>query len=156
RGVMKSFGPEDVLRGVNMTLHRGDTLGIIGPSGSGKSVLLKCMVALLPIDCGNLRFDDASIPAMSRDEQTRLRQRVGLLFQAGGLFDSMTVGDNVLYALREQYFRTMTAKEMQNRVAWALDSVGLPSSELGTFPRDLSGGMQKRVGIARTIVTRPE
>jgi phospholipid/cholesterol/gamma-HCH transport system ATP-binding protein len=155
-GVWKSFGTEDVIRGLDLSLRRGETFGVIGPSGAGKSVLLKCMVALLPIDRGELRFDGVSIPAMSPDEQTRLRQRVGLLFQAGGLFDSMTVSDNLHFALREQYFRTMTRAQMQDRVEWALDSVGLPLSELGTLPRDLSGGMQKRVGIARTIVTRPE
>jgi phospholipid/cholesterol/gamma-HCH transport system ATP-binding protein len=156
RGVWKSFGSEVVLRGIDLHLRRGETLGIIGPSGAGKSVLLKCMVGLIPIDQGDLLFDGKSVPAMSTEEQTRLRQRVGLLFQSGVLFDSMTVRENLEYALHEQFFRTMKRKEVEERVAWALEAVGLPLSEAATMPRDLSGGMQKRVGIARTIITRPE
>lgn len=156
RGVWKSFGSQVVLKDIDLQLHRGEILGIIGPSGAGKSVLLKCMVALLPIDRGELRFDGKSVPNMSHDEQTRLRQRVGLLFQAGGLFDSMTVRENLEYPLHEQFFRTMKRKAIDERVAWALDAVGLPLSEAATMPRDLSGGMQKRVGIARTIITRSE
>lgn len=155
RDVWKSFESESVLRGIDLLLTRGETFGLIGPSGGGKSVLLKSMVALLPIDRGELRFEGQSVPAMSADEQMRLRQRVGLLFQQGALFDSMTVGANLEYSLHEFFFRTMKQKEMNERVAWALDAVGLPQSEASTMPHDLSGGMQKRVGIARTIVTRP-
>lgn len=156
RGVWKSFGAQPVLRGVDLALHRGETLGIIGPSGSGKTVLLKCMVALLPIDGGELWFDGQSVPAMSHDQRTRLRQRVGLVFQEGGLFDSMTVEQNLEYGLREQYFRTLKGPQLEERVAWALEAVGLPLGEIHTMPGDLSGGMRKRVGIARTIITHPE
>lgn len=155
-GVWKSFDSESVLRGVDFTLGRGETVGIIGPSGGGKSVLLKCMVALLPIDRGELCFDGQSVPEMNADEQMRLRQRVGFLFQQGALFDSLTVGQNLEYALHEHFFRTMKQNEIEERVAWALDAVGLEQGEVTTLPHDLSGGMQKRVGIARTIVTRPE
>jgi phospholipid/cholesterol/gamma-HCH transport system ATP-binding protein len=156
RNVWKSFGATPVLRGVDLRLCRGETLGIIGPSGAGKSVLLKCMVALQPIDRGQLLFEGRSVPSMSLDEQRRLRQRVGFLFQAGVLFDSMTARENLEYALHEQFFHTMTNEAMQERVAWAFKAVGLPLSELETMPKDLSGGMRKRVGIARAIVTRPE
>jgi phospholipid/cholesterol/gamma-HCH transport system ATP-binding protein len=156
RDVWKSFDSQVVLRGINLDVSRGGATGIIGPSGAGKSVLLKCMVALLPIDRGEIRFDGRNVPEMSKDEQTRLRQRVGFLFQEGALFDSMSVGENLMYALREQFFRTMTQSEMEERVAWALDAVGLPLSEAATMPKDLSGGMHKRVGIARTIITQPE
>jgi phospholipid/cholesterol/gamma-HCH transport system ATP-binding protein len=155
RNVQKSFDSENVLRGIDLVLARGETFGLIGPSGGGKSVLLKCMVALMPIDAGELRFEGQSVPAMSSDEQMRLRQRVGFLFQQGALFDSLTVGANLEYSLHEFYFRTMKQKEMDDRVAWALDAVGLSRSEASAMPHDLSGGMQKRVGIARTIVTRP-
>jgi len=154
--VWKSFDSQVVLRGIDLRLGRGETLGIIGPSGAGKTVLLKCMVALLPIDRGEILFEGKSVPGMTLDEQTHLRERVGFLFQAGALFDSMAVGENLEYALREQFFRTMTPDEMRERVAWALDAVGLPLSEAATMPKDLSGGMYKRVGIARTIITRPE
>jgi phospholipid/cholesterol/gamma-HCH transport system ATP-binding protein len=156
RDVWKSFDSEVVLRGVDLDLHRGETLGIIGPSGVGKSVLLKCMVGLLPIDRGKLLFGGQSVPEMSAEAQTRLRRNVGLLFQASVLFDSMTVKDNLEYALHEQFFRTMSSAEIDERVAWALDAVGLDRSEATAMPQDLSGGMQKRVGIARTIITRPE
>jgi phospholipid/cholesterol/gamma-HCH transport system ATP-binding protein len=156
RGVCKSFGAAQVLRGIDLRLHRGETLGIIGPSGAGKSVLLKCMVALLSIDRGELLFDGQSVPGMSPSEQRRMRQRVGLLFQAGVLFDSMTARENLEYALHEQFFRTMTSEAIDARVAWAFRAVGLPLSELEAMPKDLSGGMQKRVGIARAIVTQPE
>lgn len=157
RDVWKSFDDEQpVLRGVDLTLRRGETVGIIGPSGSGKTVLLKCMVALLPIDRGELCFDGTNVPDMGVDEQTRLRQRVRLLFQRGGLFDSMTVEDNLEYGLREQFFRTMSHEEMRERAAWSLEAVGLSAKEAATMPADLSGGMQKRVGIARSIITHPE
>jgi phospholipid/cholesterol/gamma-HCH transport system ATP-binding protein len=153
--VWKSFDSQAVLKGIDLRLGRGETVGVIGPSGAGKSVLLKCMVALLPIDRGEILFDGSSVPRMSKDEQTHLRERVGFLFQEGALFDSMTVGENLEYALREQFFRTMTRTQMRERVAWALDAVGLPLSEADTMPKDLSGGMYKRVGIARTLITRP-
>jgi phospholipid/cholesterol/gamma-HCH transport system ATP-binding protein len=156
RGVWKSFGSQQVLRGVDLRLRRGEVLGIIGPSGAGKSVLLKCMIGLLPIDRGELLFEGESVPGMTFDEQQRLRQRVSLLFQAGVLFDSMTAGENLEYALHERFFRTMTKAQMQERIAWAFQMVGLPLSEAATMPKDLSGGMQKRVGIARTIVSQPE
>ena len=156
RGVWKSFGPQQVLRGVDLQLCRGETLGIIGPSGAGKSVLLKCMVALLPVDRGELLFEGRSVPRMSADEQRQLRQRVGFLFQAGVLFDSMTAQENLEYALQEQFFSSLTKQAMQERLAWAFHAVGLPLSELAAMPKDLSGGMRKRVGIARAIVTRPE
>lgn len=156
RDVWKSFDSQVVLRGIDLSLRRGETFGIIGPSGAGKSVLLKCMIALLPIDRGELHFEGKSVPDMIAADLAHFRQRVGLLFQGGVLFDSMTVRENLEYALHEQFFRTMKRKEMDERVAWALKSVGLPLSEATTMPKDLSGGMQKRVGVARTIITRPE
>jgi phospholipid/cholesterol/gamma-HCH transport system ATP-binding protein len=156
RNVWKSFGSESVLRGVDLRLVRGECLGIIGPSGGGKSVLLKCMIGLLPIDGGALLFDGKSVPSMRQQEQVRLRQRVGFLFQAGVLFDSISVRENLEYPLREHFFRTMGRGEMEARVAWALDAVGLPLTEAATMPADLSGGMTKRVGIARAIITRPD
>ena len=156
RDVWKSFGSNQVLRGVNLCLRRGESLGIIGPSGAGKTVLLKCMVGLLSVDRGEVLFDGSNVPAMSAEELVRLRQRVGFLFQGGVLFDSMTVRENLEYSLKEQFFRTMHRHEVDERVAWALAAVGLPLSEAGNLPAALSGGMRKRVGIARTIVTRPE
>lgn len=153
--VQKSFGGQEVLRGITLRLAKGETLGIIGPSGAGKSVLLKCMVGLIPIDGGTLLFEGESVPGMTPDGLIRFRQQVGLLFQGAVLFDSMTVQENLEYALHEQFFRTMKRQEIRERVEWALGAVGLALSEASTMPKDLSGGMQKRVGIARTIITRP-
>ena len=156
RDVHKSFDGAAVLRGIDLRLERGETLGIVGPSGAGKSVLLKCLIALLPIDRGELRFEGSSVPDMSAEEQLELRRRVGLLFQGGGLFDSLSVRDNLAYGLKEQFSRSMKTKQIDERVAWALDAVGLPLSEATTMPAELSGGMQKRVGIARTLISRPQ
>ncbi|MBK7585765.1 MAG: ATP-binding cassette domain-containing protein [Myxococcales bacterium] len=156
RDVWKRFEETPVLSGVDLVLERGETLGLIGPSGSGKSVLLKCMIGLRSIDSGQLLFEGASVPDMSPDEQTRMRGRVGFLFQAGALFDSMTVRGNLEYSLRERFFDRISEQELRQRADWALEAVGLSPSEGDTMPADLSGGMQKRVGIARTIITRPE
>ena len=156
RGVCKSFGSTAVLRGVDLRLRRGESLGIIGPSGAGKSVLLKCMVGLLQIESGEVLFEGNSLSRMDPGEQVRVRQRVGLLFQGSVLFDSMTVRENLEYSLHEQFFRTMHREEIDERVAWALQAVGLPLREARSMPADLSGGMRKRVGIARTIITRPD
>jgi phospholipid/cholesterol/gamma-HCH transport system ATP-binding protein len=114
------------------------------------------MVALLPIDRGELRFEGRSVPDMTREEQRRLRQRVSLLFQQGGLFDSLTVEENLEYALHEQFSDSMTSEQMRARAAWALEAVGLSLRERAALPGELSGGMQRRLGIARAIVTRPE
>ncbi len=156
-GVRKTFDEAEceVLRGVDLTLRRGETLGIVGPSGSGKSVLLKCMVGLLPIDAGDIRFEGTSVAAMSHDELIHLRQRVGLLFQGAALFDSESVEDNLEFGLREQLGHTMSRTERMARVHWVLDAVGLRGTE-SAMPSELSGGMRKRVGIARTIITQPE
>jgi len=156
RDVWKSFGSAAVLQGIDLQLGPGECLGIIGPSGGGKSVLLKCMVGLVPIDRGEVLFEGKSVSDMTPEELTRLRQRVGLLFQGGVLFDSMTVRENLEFSLHEQFFRTMNAEQVKERIAWALAAVGLPPGEAENMPEDLSGGMKKRVGIARTIVTKPE
>jgi phospholipid/cholesterol/gamma-HCH transport system ATP-binding protein len=153
--VWKSFGPKVVYRGLNLEVYRGETLTILGGSGVGKSVMLKMLIALLPVDKGEVRFDGARVNDMNADQLQRLRQRVGMVFQGGALFDSITVGENVAYGLREHYAHTMTEQDIQERVAWALTSVGLPGVEW-MRPADLSGGMRKRVGVARTIALRPE
>lgn len=156
-GVRKSFedSASEALCGVNLTVHRGETLGLVGPSGSGKSVLLKCMVGLLSINGGDIRFDGASVPTLSLEELIHLRQRVGLLFQGAALFDSESVEDNLEFGLRERFPHSMTAAQRRERVTWALDAVGMRGTET-SMPADLSGGMRKRVGIARTIITQPE
>lgn len=142
-------------RGLNLEVYKGEALTIMGGSGVGKSVMLKMLIGLLPVDSGEIIFDGERVNEMTPQQLQRLRQRVGMVFQGAALFDSITVGDNVAYGLREHYARTMSEQEIRERVAWALASVGLPGIEW-MRPADLSGGMRKRVGVARTIALRPE
>lgn len=142
-------------RGLNLEVYKGEALTIMGGSGVGKSVMLKMLIGLLSVDSGEIIFDGERVNEMTPQQLQRLRQRVGMVFQGAALFDSITVGDNVAYGLREHYARTMSEQEIRERVAWALASVGLPGIEW-MRPADLSGGMRKRVGVARTIALRPE
>jgi phospholipid/cholesterol/gamma-HCH transport system ATP-binding protein len=122
----------------------------------GKSVLLKLLIGLMPADAGEIYFAGETVHTMGPHELTALRQRVGMVFQSGALFDSLTVGENVAYGLREHaQHNKMKESDIAERVAWALTSVGLPGVE-SMMPSDLSGGMRKRVGVARTVALRPE
>lgn len=153
REVYKSFGPKVVYTGLNLSIEREEALTIVGGSGVGKSVMLKMLIGLLPVDRGEVYFDGQCVQAMSARQLQNVRLRVGMLFQGAALFDSMTVGENVSYGLREHL--SMTSAEMAERVDWALTLVGLSNIE-HMNPADLSGGMKKRVGLARTIALRPE
>src|SRR5262249_42158889 len=128
---------------------------ILGGSGVGKSVMLKMLIGLLTVDKGEVVFDGQKVNGMNPDQLAKVRQRVGMVFQGAALFDSISVGENVAYGLHEHYAYTMTKRDIDERVAWALNSVGLPGIEW-MRPSDLSGGMRKRVGVARTIALRPE
>jgi phospholipid/cholesterol/gamma-HCH transport system ATP-binding protein len=153
--VRKSFGPKEVYKGLDLELRRGETTTVLGPSGTGKSVMLKMLIGLLSVDSGTIEFDGEQITRMSERKLFDVRRRVAYLFQGAALFDSMSVGDNVAYGLREQYWATMPESEIQGRVAWSLEAVGLPGIE-AMRPSDLSGGMRKRVGLARTLALQPE
>jgi phospholipid/cholesterol/gamma-HCH transport system ATP-binding protein len=142
-----------VYSGLNLLIERGEAITIVGGSGVGKSVMLKMLIGLLTVDAGDIWFDGRCIQRLSPRELTGVRQRVGMLFQGAALFDSMTVGENVSYGLREH--QRWTERELAERVHWALSLVGLPGVE-AMFPADLSGGMKKRVGLARTIALQPE
>jgi phospholipid/cholesterol/gamma-HCH transport system ATP-binding protein len=155
RGVHKAFGPKVVYRGLDLDVFKGETLTILGGSGVGKSVMLKMLIGLLTTDQGEVWFDEARVNDMGPPELARLRQRVGMVFQSGALFDSISVGENVAYGLREHYAHQMSEREIVERVSWALTSVGMPGIE-SMRPADLSGGMRKRVGVARTIALQPE
>lgn len=154
-GVQKRFGDKVIYRGLDLTVRRGDVLTILGGSGVGKSVMLKMLIGLLKVDKGSIRFDGEEVTTMGERELARVRQRIGMLFQSGALFDSLSVGDNVRYGLEEHYHHTMSKTEKDERVAWALGLVGLPGIET-MWPADLSGGMRKRVGLARAIAVQPE
>ena len=151
--VWKAFGPKVVYQGLNLSIERGEALTIVGGSGVGKSVMLKMLIGLLTVDRGQISFDGESVLGLNPKQLARVRQRVGMLFQGAALFDSLTVRENVAYGLREHHH--MREDEIDERVAWALSLVGLPGVEQ-MHPSDLSGGMKKRVGLARTIALKPE
>ena len=155
KDVWKAFGEKVVYKGLNLHVDRGEALTIMGGSGVGKSVMLKMLIGLLKVDSGSIRFDGAEVTTMKDRDLAVLRQRVGMVFQGAALFDSLTVGENVAYGLHEHFAFTMTHEQIDERVAWALSSVGLPGIEW-MRPSDLSGGMRKRAGVARTIALRPE
>ncbi len=152
RGVVKAFGPKRVYEHLDLDVFEGESLTIIGGSGQGKSVMLKLLVGLLHADAGTIVFDGRRIENNTEADWLAVRQDIGMLFQAGALFDSLSVGENVAYGLRQQ--RALTEKEIQARVAESLERVGLAGTE-NLWPADLSGGMKKRVGFARAIAIRP-
>jgi phospholipid/cholesterol/gamma-HCH transport system ATP-binding protein len=151
--VYKAFNGKPVLTGFTLEVREGETMVIIGYSGTGKSVAIKHIVGLLEPDKGTVFVDGLEVPKLSRKELYALRARIGYVFQFSALFDSLTVADNVAMGLRKQ--GTLSPSEIEARVHEALDLVDLPSSG-DTLPSDLSGGMRKRVGIARAIALRPK
>lgn len=155
KGIHKAFGPKVIYNGLEFAIGRGETVTILGPSGSGKSVMLKMLIGLLQADGGQILFDGQDVVKMDDRELYEVRRRVAYLFQSAALFDSMSVGDNVAYGLREQNWSTMSEEEILRRVDESLRSVGLPGIQ-EMRPSDLSGGMRKRVGLARTLALQPE
>jgi phospholipid/cholesterol/gamma-HCH transport system ATP-binding protein len=151
--VHKAFGPKRVLAGFSLTVQEGETMVIIGYSGTGKSVGIKHIVGLLRPDKGSVKVDGLEVPLLNRQELTALRAKIGYVFQFAALFDSLTIGENVSMGLRKQ--GTLSEAEIRVRVEEALDLVDLPNTEL-RYPAELSGGMRKRVGIARAIALRPK
>ena len=151
--VYKAFGPKQVLSGFSLDVREGETMCIIGYSGTGKSVAIKHIVGLLEPDKGTVFVDDLEVPKLSRRELYALRARIGYVFQFSALFDSLTVSENVAMGLRKQGL--LSAEEIDSRVHEALELVDLPAAG-DTLPMELSGGMRKRVGIARAIALRPK
>jgi phospholipid/cholesterol/gamma-HCH transport system ATP-binding protein len=151
--VHKSFGPKLVLDGFTLEVREGETMVIIGYSGTGKSVAIKHIVGLLEPDAGEVWVDEKEVPRLPRRELYDLRARIGYVFQFAALFDSFTIGENVAMGLRKQ--GKLNAHEIDDRVHEALDLVDLPNVA-DRYPAELSGGMRKRVGIARAIALRPK
>lgn len=151
--VHKSFGPKRVLAGFTLDVVEGETMVIIGYSGTGKSVAAKHIVGLLEPDSGEVWVDGLEVPALPRRELYALRARIGYVFQFAALFDSLTIGENVAMGLRKQ--KELEEAEIAERVHEALSLVDLPDAA-PRFPAELSGGMRKRVGIARAIALRPK
>lgn len=148
----KSFGSQKVLNGLNLTVPDGKITAIIGPSGEGKSVLLRHIIGLTQPDSGNVVIDGESIIGMSRSELNRVREKFGMLFQNAALFDSMNVFENVAFPLQEK--TGLSKEEIRKRVTVALEDVGLKNVER-KFTDELSGGMRKRVGLARALLLNP-
>jgi len=150
--IHKSFGEHEVLKGISTVFEKGRTNLIIGASGSGKTVLLKCLLGLFQPDEGNIYYGDKAIQQMDDDEKRKLREDIGMLFQGGALFDSMTIEENVMFPLR--MFTNRKRSEMLERVNEVLARVNLEGVNK-KYPAEISGGMQKRVSIARAIVNKP-
>jgi phospholipid/cholesterol/gamma-HCH transport system ATP-binding protein len=150
--VHRSFGSQQVLSGVNLRVHQGEILAIIGRSGSGKTVLLRLIIGLARPNRGQILIEGTDITQLSGRRLDRVRERFGMLFQGGALFDSMTVFDNVAFPLREK--TNLSSAEIAAQVQKMLENVGL--GEMGyKFPAELSGGMKKRTALARALITNP-
>jgi phospholipid/cholesterol/gamma-HCH transport system ATP-binding protein len=149
----KSFGKNIVLTDFNLTLNKGENLVVLGKSGSGKSVLIKCLVGLIEPDEGTLLVLGNNVSHLEEKDLNELRKKVGFLFQSAALYDSMTVRENLAFPLREM--KSITEEEKEALVTEALENVGLLAA-IDKMPSELSGGMRKRIGLARTIIYKPE
>ncbi len=154
RNLHKSFGKKQVLCGVDLDLHKGESLVVIGGSGTGKSVLIKCIQGLLVPDSGSIKIDDIEVANNNPDIIEKMHSKMGMLFQGGALFDSLTVWENVAFDLIQN--RKISKKEAKIVAIKVLRQVGLGAEIADLYPSELSGGMQKRVGLARAVITRPE
>jgi phospholipid/cholesterol/gamma-HCH transport system ATP-binding protein len=148
-----AFGEKEVLKDVSMKISRGENLVVLGKSGSGKSVLIKCLVRLIEADEGKINILGEDVSGLDRAALNVLRKKVGFLFQSAALYDSMTVGENLAFPLRGEKIKT--GDEADKRIEEALENVGLLET-IDKMPSELSGGMRKRVGLARTLILKPE
>lgn len=152
--IRKAFNGEEILKGISTSFPKGQTNLVIGQSGSGKTVFLKCLLGLFKPDQGKIIYDERPYSSFSDEEQRDFRQQMGMVFQGGALFDSMTVEENVMFPLK--MFSKKKSHEMKKRVKEVLDRVNLAEPQHKKFPSEISGGMQKRVSIARAIVNGPK
>jgi phospholipid/cholesterol/gamma-HCH transport system ATP-binding protein len=152
--VVKAFGPKQIYEDLSFDVRRGESLTVIGGSGTGKSVMLKLLIGLLKPDAGQILFDGEDVVPKTEDGMLPVRRRIGMLFQGAALFDSLSVAENVMYPLRE-HFPEWPDDKMRDRARECLGLVGLGET-MEMKPADLSGGMKKRVGLARAIATQPE
>ena len=150
----KAFGSNVVLKDFNLTVNKDENVVVLGRSGSGKSVLIKCIIGLLKPDSGNVNVLGQDVLAMDHDELDHMRVRIGFLFQSNALYDSMTVRENLEFSMR-RHLKNMSAEEVNDRVNEMLTNVGLAHT-IDMMPSELSGGMQKRIALARTLILKPE
>jgi phospholipid/cholesterol/gamma-HCH transport system ATP-binding protein len=154
RNLYKSFGDNHVLINFNLELKKGESVVVLGKSGSGKSVLIKCIIGLLLPDAGSIEMFGRNIPDIGEEELDKIRAKVGFLFQSNALYDSMTVRENLEFPLRRHWIQ-VSQKEVNDMVMEALDDVGLVHT-IDMMPAALSGGMRKRIALARTLILKPE
>lgn len=155
KGLYKSFRENtDILKGVDLTVRKGENLVVLGKSGSGKSVLIKCLVGLVSADKGELNVFGIDMTKLNDQQLNAVRVRIGFLFQNSALYDSMTVRDNLSFPLK-RHSKKLTTKEVESSITEVLESVGLREA-IDKMPSELSGGMRKRIGLARTLILRPE
>src|ERR1035437_9358389 len=153
-GLYKSFGNQEVLKNLSFKLFDGENLVVLGKSGSGKSVLIKCIVGLLRSDSGTIKVFDSDVTELTIKKLDEIRQKIGFLFQSGALYDSMTVRENLEFPLKRMKNR-LSKSEIDSKIMEALENVGLPDV-IDKMPSQLSGGMRKRISLARTIVVDPK
>lgn len=153
-GLNKSFGNNQVLKDLSLTLDKGENLVVLGKSGSGKSVLIKCIIGLLEPDSGSIEVLGEDITMLDHEALDKLRAKIGFLFQSNALYDSMTVRENLEFPLRRHWIQ-VTQEEVNGMVQEALEDVGLAHT-MDMMPAELSGGMQKRIALARTLILKPE
>ena len=153
-GVTKTFGSKKILKGIDLKINKGESLVLIGGSGTGKSLVLKCILGLVNHDKGLITFEDRDVTAYSDTDRNTFLSHFGMTFQKSGLFDSMLVRENVAFQLIQS--RRCTTQEAKERAIDKLAAVGLDAQTAELFPAELSGGMQKRVGLARAIVSDPD
>jgi phospholipid/cholesterol/gamma-HCH transport system ATP-binding protein len=154
RGLKKAFGDLEVLKGFDVDVRRGENLMVLGKSGSGKSVLIKCIVRLLDPDAGSINVLGQDILTLDQEELDHLRVKIGFLFQSSALYDSMTVKENLEFPLRRHWI-DKGGQNVDELVEEVLTAVGLPDTR-AKYPSELSGGMKRRIGLARTLILKPE
>lgn len=155
-GLHKSFGDHHVLNGVNLALKKGENLVVLGKSGSGKSVLIKCIIGLMEPEEGSLKIFDEEVYSLSHEQLDRLRMKIGFLFQSNALYDSMTVRENLVFPLRRHWLKKdLDKRKINDLVLETLSNVGLAET-VDMMPIELSGGMRKRIALARTLILKPE
>ncbi|NER16851.1 ABC transporter ATP-binding protein [Spongiivirga citrea] len=155
KSLFKSFGDNHVLNGFNLKLYKGENLVVMGKSGSGKSVMIKCLVGLMAADSGTIKIQDFDITSLGQKELDVLRTEIGFLFQGSALYDSMTVRENLNFPLRRHKNKVDGNKNTEELVLEALDNVGLASA-IDLMPAELSGGMKRRVALARALILKPK
>ena len=154
KGLFKSFGENKVLKGLNLTVNKGENLVILGKSGSGKSIAIKCIVGLEVANKGEIKVFGTDITQLNNADLNKIRIRIGFLFQSAALYDSMSVRQNLGFILKRHH-NHLTSKELEKEILASLEDVGLADA-IDKMPSELSGGMRKRIGLARTLILKPE